>query len=167
MRKILLAAALAITSFCANAQFYAGGTAGIAVDAMGNSASTSIVVCPEGGYKFNDTWAAGGSINLGYTYAGGSAGIVGLTPYARATFANIESVNFFAEAALPINGIFANGASAGSIAIALRPGFTVDLTENLQMLARTTLLHCGVSGGAAQVGFAIANEFTMGVIYNF
>ena len=168
MKKILLSVALAVSSLCASAQFFVGGTAGIAVNTIGESASTSFVICPEGGYKFNDSWAVGANINTGYHHAGGAGyGIVGITPYARYTFANVESVHFYGEAALPINGNFYKGYSAGHFGIALRPGFLVDLTDNLQMIGRTTLLSCGVSGDSAHVGIAIANGFTMGVVYNF
>ena len=167
MKKLLLFVVIAFVSFCANAQFYLGGTAGISVNTVDRYATTSAVICPELGYKFNQIWAVGASIDAGYSNERGGYGIIGFAPYARAIFAHVQSVSFFADAALPYYTLISDGDSESMFSIGLRPGFLVNLNDNLQLQARATFVTIGLSGNNTSIGLAIANEFSLGVIYNF
>ena len=143
MKKLLLFVVIAFVSFCANAQFYLGGTAGISVNTVDRYATTSAVICPELGYKFNQIWAVGASIDAGYSNERGGYGIKGFAPYARAIFAHVQSVSFFADAALPYYTLISDGDSESMFSIGLRPGFLVNLTDSLQLQARATIVSIG------------------------
>ena len=61
MKKIILAALVAIVSVSANAQFWAGGSVGFntsktTIDGNELDKTNSFTLAPEVGYKLNDKW---------------------------------------------------------------------------------------------------------------
>lgn len=123
---------------------------------------------PEGGYYFNKTWAVGGSVGVGYQNIS-SLGITTFTilPYVRATFAHFSVFDFFGELALGYSYLYADGAGANGFISGLRPGILAHLNDKFSIVARTTLLKYSHYEGLNGFGFAISNNFELGVQYSF
>lgn len=179
MKKRVMTAALALLSLSSYAQFYAGGTLGIATQTLkydGESYTNSgYSISPELGYNINKTWAVGACLTAQYTVSGGGDSdqtLVALSPYLRATFAQVGCVKFFTEGAFMYayakESDFDGESGWG---VSLRPGILIALSEKFHLLGRTTLLeYSAVGSGDDKVsgtGFSINSGLEIGAIFNF
>lgn len=179
MKKQILLCLLSIMALTANAQFYVGGTLGVSFDKVKvddkSTDMTSMMLVPELGYQFTDVISVGANIGFGYSDDDDTETTqFEFSPYIRANFAKVKNVDFFAEGALFINhsnvDFGDDDFSYNTYGAAVRPGFTVDLGKKVQLIGRTTLLQYSKAEkhdiDIKRWRFAIANDFTIGVLFN-
>lgn len=182
MKRLFLAAVMTIVALSAQAQFYAGGTLGVSINSFkvqGESSTTqSYSIAPEFGYNINSVWAVGVSLGAMYTSAGSDDGGIDYTtlsvsPYVRATFAHLNKVHFFADAAFTYESAKEHDyhTHTDGWGVGLCPGILVDIARNLQLVGRTTLFQYAEAGKGSyktkHTGFSIGNNLELGVQFNF
>lgn len=165
----------------ANAQFYVGGTLGAAYDKVkvkGNSSTstTSFVLSPDFGYSFDKNISVGATLGLGYSdNDDNELTKYEISPYIRATFAQAKSVKFFVEGALFLNHSKYsfdgdNDFSYNTWGAAVRPGFMVNVTNNVNIIGRATLLQYSKAEkndiDIKSWSIGIPNQFTIGILVN-
>jgi len=193
MKKVILAALVAVASLSANAQVYLGGTLGINAGKL-NSATESITkfqIAPEIGYNINEKWAIG--LGIGFTTQNGlfddsqvfqmplsgkaakSASVFTIAPYARWTFAKTGIASFFVDGGIDVN--FWNNSRGNSFFIGLTPGVKLSASEKVDFVAEIAAL--GFAWGSEKAytagvapksafGFNVNNTAVkFGVYYNF
>lgn len=155
----------------ANAQFYVGGTLGVAcqdtkISGIGNNSSTAYAIAPEFGYQFNDILAIGLSLGIGYD-SSVDATMFDISPYLRATFAQTKVVDFFAEAVFEY-GFVKNGYSDYNSAwgIGIRPGLLFKVSKKVHLVGRTVLFSYACVDAVKQTKFSLSSDFDFGVIFN-
>ncbi len=144
MKKFFMMVALAAATVSASAQIYVGGGFGFnsAKNRTTDKTITSFEVMPEVGIQLNDAWAFG--LQLGYenrkdAFRAGDSEFehaCKITSYSRLTFARWGIIGLFAQ-----NGMHYRYASLGDKAehqfgFAIKPGISIDLTDNFTILAK-------------------------------
>lgn len=193
MKKVILAALVAVASLSANAQVYLGGTLGINAGKADNTTQsiTKFQIAPEIGYNINEKWAIG--LGIGFTTQNGlfddaqvfqmplsdkwgkSASVFTLAPYARWTFAKTGIASFFVDGGIDVN--FWNNSRGNSFFIGLTPGVKLSASEKVDFVAEIAAL--GFAWGSEKAytagvapksafGFNVNNTAVkFGVYYNF
>ena len=182
MKKSLLTVAFAMVAMVSSAQFYVGGSLGF--NTTTNKASydgkevykkkgNTFNIAPEIGWAMNETLSFGATINLisdkavGATEADFSWNI---KPYARYTFHQVGNISCFAD------GVLGYGVPAEDwnyFSIAIRPGITVSLTDNLSLISTVDLLGWETTSRkedkakASTPTFGIINNAAVGVFFTF
>ncbi len=153
MKKLMMAAALAVASLSANAQVYLGGGINFGTSKPAHAegydpeSTTSIGLRPEIGYKLDDQISFG--IGLGYNHSKTGdykTDNFSIEPYLRYTFARWNNVSFFGEAGfgythsennvdLDDNHTLTKD-KVNTWYIGVRPGIAVDLTKNFTLLTK-------------------------------
>lgn len=193
MKKVILAALVAVASLSANAQVYLGGQLGINAGKADNTTQsiTKFQIAPEIGYNINEKWAIG--LGIGFTTQNGlfndeqvfqmpisdkygkSASVFTLAPYARWTFAKTGIASFFVDGGIDVN--FWNNSRGNSFFIGLTPGVKLSASEKVDFVAEIAALgfawgsekayNAGVAPKSA-FGFNVNNTaIKFGVYYNF
>ena len=156
MKKLVLAALVAVASLTANAQFWVGGEVGFnaaKTTANGNTQNKSnkFVVAPEVGYKVNDKIDV--AVLIGYSHAKNNtlfnydidfvnANGFEIEPYVRYTFAKAGNFSFFADGGFGYALLHESGAkSANAWEIAVKPGIAYSLSDKVSLVA-----HVGCAG---------------------
>ncbi len=181
MKKVLLVALFACIALVGKAESYIGGNIGYALEHVkmeGYSETSSVfTIAPEGGHKFNDTWALG--ITLGFTnYSDLNVSKFSVLPYLRATFAHAGIVDFFGEVTAGYGyergdnldygvGGYTYSYNAGSFIAALRPGFVVNTSKKFALQLRTTMLSYTHYSGVSDIGFALNGNLELGFMFKF
>ena len=179
-KKILLFFVCCMTmTMAAKAQFYVGGTLGIGctttkIEGSSETAATYSIT-PELGYQINKWAAIGTYLSVTYTEPAGDDNDVtlfGISPYLRTTFWHTKAVDFFVDAAFSYLHAkdHAYDESIDGWGIALNPGFSINVSDRWKLLGRTTFFQHSSIGDEVKLketGFALANNFTVGVIYKF
>lgn len=139
MKKFILAAIVAATSLCANAQVWMGGSLGFNVnDPKGDDNNTTIfTIAPTVGYTLSDSW----DIALELAYANTSFQAKGVdskdafyvSPFARYTFAKTGIASFFVDGGF---GVGTNTADNTLFRVGLRPGVKVELSSKVELDAK-------------------------------
>lgn len=193
MKKVILAALVAVASLSANAQVYLGGQLGINAGKADNTTQsiTKFQIAPEIGYNINEKWAIG--LGIGFTTQNGlfndeqvfqmpisdkygkSASVFTLAPYARWTFAKTGIASFFVDGGIDVN--FWNNSRGNSFFIGLTPGVKLSASEKVDFVAEIAAL--GFAWGSEKAytagvapksafGFNVNNTaIKFGVYYNF
>lgn len=179
MKKLVIICVLATFAMAAKAQFYAGGSIGLSAvstkqDRESHTSSTYMVT-PEIGYRFNRIFSAGVSGGVSYTVFGGGDDVAtyNVSPYVRTTFAHVRCVDFFADATA-----FYQRERSGDTrtavngwGVALNPGLLVNLSDHLQLMGRTTVFQYTKFKeepfAVKQVGFFLPATLSIGMIYQF
>ncbi len=175
MKKILLVAICALAAVCCNAQFFVGGTFGVATSKTGDSDRvTTFSIAPTVGYGVSDNFDLG--LELGYDYAEmGSLTVnnFNLGAFARYNFVKLDNFNIFGEAAIDyLYNKVQDGDGIGGVGVFIRPGVSYMVSDNLQILAKTNLFsysHYSFEGeGINNTGFGIdLTNIQLGIIYRF
>lgn len=186
MKKVILAALVAVASLSANAQVYVGGQIGFATGKAGQGADNTMkfTIAPEVGYSFNEKWAAGIAVGLNTqngafdennvpqtaTKYGKSQTAFAIAPYARYTFAKSGIASFFVDGGFAAQ--FMNNSRGNIWTIGLRPGVKLSASEKVDFVAQ--LGYLGYSFASEKAGkanvFGIGVDNTtikFGVYYNF
>ena len=153
MKKLMMAAALAVASLSANAQVYLGG--GVGFDSYHNGDAdksyTAFKIMPEIGYKLDDQISFG--ISFGYSSAEHNSARLNLSkgakktttlsinPYLRYTFARWNNVSFFGEVGFGYENeteshTTGSDTKVNSWYLGVQPGIAVDLTKNFTFLTK-------------------------------
>ena len=178
MKKLLLLTVLVLSSITASAQIWVGGNLGFGIYTskwQGEPSSTgaSVFIAPEIGYNITNNIAVAAEISVDYGKdkfynTNGTTFLVG--PYVRYTFTNNSRFNFFGEFAMHyINRKYGEG--MGGLNMQLRPGMSVNLTKNFDLIGKFNLLefnHFSKKGvGYNEFGFAITGLLSIGFAYTF
>ena len=186
MKKVILAALVAVASLSASAQVYVGGQLGFATGKAGDGADNTykFAIAPEVGYNFNEKWAAG--IQIGFTSANGafdennvpqtptkwgkSNSAFAIAPYARYTFAKTGIASFFVDGGFAAQ--FMNNSRGNVWTIGFKPGVKLSASEKVDFVAQLGYLgysFASEKAGKANVfGIGVDNTtINFGVYYNF
>jgi hypothetical protein len=173
MKKIFTTMTLALVTVAMSAQVYVGGGFNAWRDADNNK--TTAGISPEVGYKLNDRWALGMSMDCKYAYdKGDDIYRVAAMPYVRYTAAWMGPVGIFADctggvAVHKVNG----GGSHTCWEAGIKPGVMVTLTPQLSFLAHTGFLGYRDAGkynyfGDGGFGFNMSTaDLSFGLLWNF
>ena len=176
MKKLLLLAVLVLSSITASAQIWVGGNLGFGIHTskwqdQPSSTGASVFIAPEIGYNITNNVAIAAEIIVDYGRAKGTNTTEFLVgPYVRYTFTNNSRINFFGEFAMHyINRKV--GDSMGGFNMQLRPGMSVNLVKNFDLIGKFNLLefsHFSQNGvGYNEFGFAITGLLSIGCAYTF
>lgn len=183
MKKFILAAVAVLSSLCASAQAYVGGTLGL--DRKFDSNQTEFSILPEVGYNFNDKWAAGITLGYQHKYNKGLSTNVGIIePYARWTYyrSGNNLVNLFVDGGVGFG--FGNSKAKGIDEhtktvllwnIGFKPGIAFNVTDKFTVLAHIgSLGYNGVNHAAERAGYESSwglnfssLDLNIGFYYNF
>lgn len=181
MKKILLLAALAISSIAASAQVYMGGSVGLNRNTTENQ--TQFTINPEVGYNISDQWAVGASISYQYRYDDGvKSNVFAFDPYARYTyFKAVENrVKLFVDGGVGL-GLGKSkyedhdSKTVAIYSIGFRPGVAFDITNRFSLVTHFGFLGFQGCNDAAETagydqkfGFDFSSlNLTFGFYYNF
>lgn len=171
--KKLLTIVIALTaiSFSAKAQWYAGGSVGLDLQAGSGVTDFSFVLSPEAGYNFNDKLAAGIAIPFGPTIVGtdgasNTSFAFSFNPYVRYSFFKTGSFKVFADAIAEFGAVTSSSA-AFSWGVGVRPGFSYDLNKKLSL--RCHFGRLGFYGVEKHGAFrlSILNDVSLGIFKSF
>ncbi len=178
MKKVFLAAVVALASLTANAQIWVGGSLGVdftTPDFDDAETTTTFTVSPEVGYTLSDKWDIAVAINSTFASCDGeSATNFSIEPYARYTFAKADKVSFFVDggfgfgsAEITSEGVLED--SRDEFYIGVRPGLKVALTDKFAVVAKTGWLgYQQVKDVADSFGFNVnGNALQFGLYYAF
>ena len=182
MKKILMTMVIALSAITANAQWYLGGSVGVASVKNGNAdAETVYKFVPDFGYTLNDQWAIG--VAVGYQKGAcdlinGGFGqdveteLLQVNPYARYTFVKNKYVNVFMDGTVGLGSYKDIGTE---FQLGLKPGVAVNLNDKLSFVAHFGFIgfdsfspkHDGIDN-STKVGVDFnGNNLTFGLYYNF
>lgn len=197
MKKILLLAVVLFASLNASAQFYVGGSVGFgSVKPVGGGDSEFVFkILPEFGYNLNDKWAIGAVLGYqkGYPLSGVNIGASNdyvaqaptvinteaaaskmetftISPYARYTAIEWDSVNLFFDGGITFGSIKDTGSY---FSLGVRPGLAVKLCDEISFVAHLGFLgfeNFSPDGGGksgSTFGLDFSNSCSFGVYFNF
>ncbi len=178
MKKIILAAFVAVASLSANAQVWVGGEVGYSHQRTTNngteiSKANNVSLLPEIGYKLSDKFdvaltigcahGENGANMLGYDVPGNYeyANAFVLNPYLRYTFAKAGDFSFFADGGFSyLNAhVCGDDNSANIWQIAIKPGIAYSLSEKVSLVAHIG----GIAYSFAKYDDYKNNGFDLGV----
>lgn len=178
MKKMILAALVAVCSLSANAQVWLGGQVGFATahyDAADKSVTT-FNITPEIGYSLSDKWDI--ALQIGYDYSKvedeDALGAFTVAPYARYTFANSGKVGFFLDMGFGIQtGDFSSNLLGKSYYdetawhVGVRPGIKFAASDKVTLVATTGFLGYQAAGDDNAFGFNVnGNALSFGFYYS-
>ena len=175
MKKVFLAAAVAMMSFAASAQVWVGGNVGFAVEEPeGGEKITSYTIAPEVGYTLNEKWDIAAAFN--YSHAKQDADKTtswSIEPYARYTFAESGIVKFFVEGGFGYGNVEEESAGykadGSKLYVGVRPGIKVDVNDNLAVVTKLGFLgYEDVEDQYSAFGFNVGgNDLSLGIVWKF
>lgn len=152
MKKIILAAFVAVSALSANAQTWIGGEVGFnssTTKVLGNKVTaTQFTVAPEVGYKLNDNIDL--AVKVAYGHAAHTDNILGaeiddferanaveVNPYVRYTFAKVGALSFFVDGGVDYTTIHVKNfdKNANSFGVGFNPGLAYGLSEKTTLVA--------------------------------
>lgn len=141
MKKIFLAAVVALFAISANAQFWAGGALGFESTTISKDAdvkNSAFNFAPEFGYNFADNMGVG--IALGLNNTKSVAGDVDtknasycIAPYFRYVFLSFGNVSLFADAGVDFD-IVKDGEN--TFYVGVQPGIAIQCNEKITLATR-------------------------------
>lgn len=148
MKKLLIAAFIAMTAMAANAQSWIGGSLGIDFTTpKGGETVTSISICPEYGYSINDKWDIAVALEEEVSFIGDyDVNVLTIEPYARYTFAKAGIASFFVDGGVGFGCEYTNyegemlDNTAWGFSIGFKPGVKLSVTDNLSLVAKLGFL---------------------------
>lgn len=177
MKKLLILAVVAITSLCASAQHYIGGSLGATYEF--SKKETNVTVAPEWGYTYTDHWGVGIVLDYNYKkYPGQVVNGFSFNPYARWTFARVadDKLAFFLDNGFSIGFSKVREIPTGVFyTIGIKPGLCYSFNEHWSILTHVGFLgYQGANGDARAMGYEkkIGLDFSsmnvnLGVYYTF
>ena len=141
MKKLFSLIAVAFVAMSVNAQVYVGGSLGInawsSQKNAGDRSETTFSILPEVGYNLNDEWAVGtviGYVSDKWTGVNGiSESAFTFNPYARYTYLKAGKVSLFVDGGVDFTT--ASKADWNELAIGLKPGLAVSLSDNISFVS--------------------------------
>lgn len=138
MKKILLitllSALMIFTTVSQEKNMWLTGTLQLSGNAYNAQSESSFTLIPEFGYHIEGPWAVGGQVGFDtYRSSNGDTSRESRTvvaPFARHLFGAPGSMNFFAQAELPLNFYGGDQPSSTSVGFNLRPGLVYLFSES-------------------------------------
>lgn len=180
MKKLFSLIAVAFVAMSVNAQVYVGGSLGI--DAWssqknaGDRSETTFIILPEVGYNLNDEWAVGtviGYVSDKWNHINGiSESAFTFNPYARYTYLKAGKVSLFVDGGVEFTT--ASKADWNDLAIGLKPGLAVSLSDNISFVSHLGFIGYDVlnpdgdDNNTSKFGLDLnGNNLTFGLYFNF
>ena len=180
MKKLFSLIAVAFVAMSVNAQVYVGGSLGI--DAWssqknaGDRSETTFTILPEVGYNLNDEWAVGtviGYVSDKWNHINGiSESAFTFNPYARYTYLKAGKVSLFVDGGVDFTT--ASKADWNELAIGLKPGLAVSLSDNISFVSHLGFIGYDVlnpdgdDNNTSKFGLDLSgNNLTFGLYFNF
>jgi hypothetical protein len=180
MKKLFSLIAVAFVAMSVNAQVYVGGSLGI--DAWssqknaGDRSETTFTILPEVGYNLNDEWAVGtviGYVSDKWVGVNGiSESAFTFNPYARYTYLKAGKVSLFVDGGVDFTT--ASKADWNELAIGLKPGLAVSLSDNISFVSHLGFIGYDVynpdgdDNNTSKFGLDLSgNNLTFGLYFNF
>lgn len=163
-----------------NAQVYVGGSLGInawsSQKNAGDRSETTFSILPEVGYNLNDEWAVGtviGYVSDKWTGVNGiSESAFTFNPYARYTYLKAGKVSLFVDGGVDFTT--ASKADWNELAIGLKPGLAVSLSDNISFVSHLGFIGYDVynpdgdDNNTSKFGLDLnGNNLTFGLYFNF
>lgn len=178
MKKVILAAIIALTSMAASAQVWLGGSLGLNfTKPEGGEVATSFSIAPEVGYTLSDKWDIAIALNESLTITdGASANSISVEPYARYTFAKTGIVSFFVDggvgigsAAVAVGEDNEEVGSAFAFSIGFKPGVKFAVSEKITLVAKLGFLgYEQVKDSYSNFGLSVDNNaLSLGMYWSF
>ncbi len=184
MKKFILAAIVAATSICANAQVWMGGSLGFdVVNPEGDkNNTTNFSIAPVVGYSLSEKWDI--ALEFGYksqSYENDALSTKDnfyVAPFARYNFAKCGIATFFvdggfafgsSEMSVDSEGCVNNYEDKSTFQIGLRPGVKVELSHKVELDAKLGWLgYRSVTDVKSRYGFNVNNEaLSFGMTWKF
>lgn len=162
MKKLLLLFVTVIMSFNVHAQnkldghWFAGGTAGVAY----SDETFSMLIMPQGGYEFNDKWAAGLGVGC---YCVDEDFFAEVNPYIRYTVKKFEK--FAVDAKLSALGLYGYRAITE---VGIGPSARFFISDKWTVSADCGLVGVSINDGNIDPLFSVkTSNVTMSLLYRF
>ncbi len=160
MKKLLIVLAALFAFNAAHAQVYVGGLAGFdfAHNSEFDNTHFSLTLLPEVGYSFNDKFGVGAQLILDVA----KPTTIGISPYARYTFAQLGPVSLFADAAFTYQ--FTTGEySSSDWEVGIYPGLAIPVSDKISFVG-----HFGYLSYDSDKHFGIgaATGANVGIFFN-
>lgn len=180
MKKLFSLIAVAFVAMSVNAQVYVGGSLGInawsSQKNAGDRSETTFSILPEVGYNLNDEWAVGtviGYVSDKWTGVNGiSESAFTFNPYARYTYLKAGKVSLFVDGGVDFTT--ASKADWNELAIGLKPGLAVSLSDNISFVSHLGFIGYDVynpdgdDNNISKFGLNLdGNNLTFGLYFNF
>lgn len=180
MKKLFSLIAVAFVAMSVNAQVYVGGSLGInawsSQKNAGDRSETTFTILPEVGYNLNDEWAVGtviGYVSDKWVGVNGiSESAFTFNPYARYTYLKAGKVSLFVDGGVDFTT--ASKADWNELAIGLKPGLAVSLSDNISFVSHLGFIGYDVynpdgdDNNISKFGLNLdGNNLTFGLYFNF
>ena len=180
MKKIFSVIAAAFVAMSVNAQVYVGGSVSLnawsSQKLAGDKSETTFAILPEIGYNLNDEWAIGtviGYVSDKWTGVNGiSESAFTFNPYARYTYLKAGKVSLFVDGGVDFTT--ASKADWNELAVGLKPGLAVSLTDNISLVSHLGFIGYDVlnpdgdDNNVSKFGLDLSgNNLTFGLYINF
>lgn len=180
MKKLFSLIAVAFVAMSVNAQVYVGGSLGInawsSQKNAGDRSETTFTILPEVGYNLNDEWAVGtviGYVSDKWVGVNGiSESAFTFNPYARYTYLKTGKVSLFVDGGVDFTT--ASKADWNELAIGLKPGVAVSLSDNISFVSHLGFIGYDVlnpdgdDNNTSKFGLDLSgNNLTFGLYFNF
>jgi hypothetical protein len=180
MKKLFSLIAVAFVAMSVNAQVYVGGSLGInawsSQKNAGDRSETTFSILPEVGYNLNDEWAVGtviGYVSDKWVGVNGiSESAFTFNPYARYTYLKAGKVSLFVDGGVDFTT--ASKADWNELAIGLKPGLAVSLSDNISFVSHLGFIGYDVynpdgdDNNISKFGLDLSgNNLTFGLYFNF
>ena len=180
MKKLFSLIAVAFVAMSVNAQVYVGGSLGInawsSQKNAGDRSETTFTILPEVGYNLNDEWAVGtviGYVSDKWVGVNGiSESAFTFNPYARYTYLKAGKVSLFVDGGVDFTT--ASKADWNELAIGLKPGLAVSLSDNISFVSHLGFIGYDVlnpdgdDNNISKFGLDLSgNNLTFGLYFNF
>lgn len=180
MKKLFSLIAVAFVAMSVNAQVYVGGSLGInawsSQKNAGDRSETTFTILPEVGYNLNDEWAVGtviGYVSDKWVGVNGiSESAFTFNPYARYTYLKAGKVSLFVDGGVDFTT--ASKADWNELAIGLKPGVAVSLSDNISFVSHLGFIGYDVynpdgdDNNTSKFGLDLSgNNLTFGLYFNF
>lgn len=165
MKKLLLALVCVTASMSASAQCYFGGQVGFSRNATDNI--TTLVIAPEVGYSYNDTWSFGGVLDYEYLYWDrNNLNIFEISPYARYKYASIaeDKLKFFVDGGVGFGVQKMTDYDTGFVYhIGFRPGISYSFNNHWSIVAHLGQLGWEGATDKSTAAYGRKNMFTWNI----
>lgn len=179
MKKILLAAFVAVASLSANAQVWVGGELGLNTSKTSFDGTTlekrnTVTIAPEIGYKYSDNLDFAVALEYAHEDEKGGASTNGfsINPYVRYTYFKSGKFSAFVDGGFSYGLIHTSGAddNLNLWEIAVKPGFAYSLTDKVGLVAHVGSLgwQFGKQGDVKvnNFGLNVTNKISFGAYVN-
>lgn len=185
MKKLFLLLVTAVMTLTASAQVYLGGEMNFWRDWENGANNTTFSIAPEIGYNLDESLSIGTTIGYAYSYLGGrvdtKVNAITISPYVRYTWLKLNNVNLFLDGGFGFGTYKTkvndhSGDAQNAWEVGLKPGVSVNLTEQLSFIAHVGFFGYRTADDATaetffgQNGFGLkldGTDLRFGLVWNF